>query len=98
MAIHVAGGVYREYCVHPKWNEIYGSAGRAALAIAHMGTSVVLHAFMDDDARGVLAGKGVYLDSFAMRPHAVQGGCRRRSNFDPPCRLNFDPGLVAEIA
>ncbi len=74
MAIHVAGGVYREYCVHPRWNEIYGSAGRAALAIAHMGTSVVLHAFMDDDARGVLAGKGVYLDSFAMRPHAVQGG------------------------
>ena len=24
--------------------------------------------------------------------------CPRRSNFDPPCRLNFDPGLVAEIA
>ncbi len=22
----------------------------------------------------------------------------RRSNFDPPCRLNFDPGLVAGIA
>ena len=21
--------------------------------------------------------------------------CPRRSNFDPPCRLNFDPGLVA---
>jgi sugar phosphate permease len=25
-------------------------------------------------------------------------GCPRRSNFDPPCRLNFDPGLVAGIA
>jgi transposase-like protein len=24
--------------------------------------------------------------------------CPRRSNFDPPCQLNFDPGLVAEIA
>jgi hypothetical protein len=24
--------------------------------------------------------------------------CPRRSNFDPPCRLNFDPGLVAGIA
>jgi hypothetical protein len=25
-------------------------------------------------------------------------GCPRRSNFDPPCRLNFDPGLLAENA
>lgn len=24
--------------------------------------------------------------------------CPRRSTFDPPCRLNFDPGLVAGIA
>jgi predicted ATPase len=24
--------------------------------------------------------------------------CPRRPNFDPPCRLNFDPGLVTEIA
>jgi len=29
--------------------------------------------------------------------YAVQA-CPRRSNFDPPCRLNFDPGLVAGIA
>ncbi|NJN00222.1 MAG: hypothetical protein HC793_00620 [Aquincola sp.] len=31
-------------------------------------------------------------------PRWVDGSCPRRSNFDPPCRLNFDPGLVAEIA
>ena len=24
--------------------------------------------------------------------------CRRRLNLDPPCRLNFDPGLVAGTA
>ncbi len=24
-------------------------------------------------------------------------GCRRRLNFDPPCRLNFDPGMDAGI-
>ena len=28
----------------------------------------------------------------------VEAICPRRSNFDPPCRLNFDPGLVAGIA
>ena len=24
--------------------------------------------------------------------------CPRRPNFDPPCRLNFDPGIGAGIA
>lgn len=72
MTIHVVGGVYREYCVHPRWNDIFGSAGRAALAIANMGMPVVLHSFMDQDAQEVLSGKGVYLDSFEMQPSQVQ--------------------------
>jgi len=33
---------------------------------------------------------------FQMPPDSPD--CPRRPNFDPPCRLNFDPGLVAEIA
>ena len=24
-------------------------------------------------------------------------GCPRRSNFDPPCRMNFDPGMGAGV-
>ena len=27
----------------------------------------------------------------------MQLQCRRRLNFDPPCRLNFDPGMEAGI-
>jgi hypothetical protein len=30
----VVGGVYSEHCIEPHWNEIYGSAGRAAAAIS----------------------------------------------------------------
>lgn len=30
----VVGGVYRERCVEPFWNDVYGSAGRAAAAIS----------------------------------------------------------------
>ncbi len=78
MAIHVVGGVYREYCVHPRWNEIYGSAGRAALAIATMGTSVVLHSYVDSEAHDVFAAKGVYLDAFEMRPSSVPAIVRFR--------------------
>jgi len=65
MAIHVVGGVYREYCVHPRWNETYGSAGRAALAIAAVGTPVCLHSYMDDESLAVMNEKGVWLNSFA---------------------------------
>ncbi len=78
MAIHVVGGVYWEYCVHPRWNEIYGSAGRAALAIATMGTQAVLHSYMDQESQDVLAGKGVYLDAFEMRPTSVASSVRFR--------------------
>ncbi len=44
------------------------------------------------------------VEAFALLPTDVLKGpgsvmkCPRRSNFDPPCRLNFDPGLVAGIA
>lgn len=78
MTIHVVGGVYREYCVHPRWNEIYGSAGRAALAIATMGTPVVLHSYMDQEAQEVLTSRGVYLDAFEMRPFDVAKTVRFR--------------------
>lgn len=71
MTLHVVGGVYQEHCVHPRWNEIYGSAGRAALAIATIGTPVVLHSYMGDKALQVINEKGVWLDAFQTRPTKV---------------------------
>jgi nucleoside 2-deoxyribosyltransferase len=73
MALHVVGGVYREYCVHPHWNDIYGSAGRAAIAIANMGTEVVLHSYMCDQVIEVLNEKGVWLSAFSIKPARVDG-------------------------
>lgn len=78
MTIHIVGGVYLEYCVHPRWNDIYGSAGRAALAIGTMGTPVVLHSFMDQEAKDVLDGKGVYLNAFDIQPTAAPKTVRFR--------------------
>lgn len=72
MTIHVVGGVYHEYCVHPRWNEIYGSAGRAALAIATLGTPVSLHSYMDDRALQVIREKGAWLNEFQAVPTEVQ--------------------------
>ncbi|WP_228893946.1 PfkB family carbohydrate kinase [Pseudoduganella aquatica] len=45
--IHVVGGLYREECMRPGWREIYGSAGRAASAIAAAGGKACLHGYAD---------------------------------------------------
>jgi nucleoside 2-deoxyribosyltransferase len=53
-SLTIVGGVYREYCMHPPWREIYGSAGRAATAIARYGVPVDLYSFLDDQSKLVL--------------------------------------------
>ncbi|TXH03065.1 MAG: nucleoside 2-deoxyribosyltransferase [Nevskiaceae bacterium] len=68
MTLHVVGGVYQEHCVHPRWNQIYGSAGRAALAIGTLGTAVVLHSYMNDTAQQLINEKGAWLDNFSTNP------------------------------
>jgi len=68
MTIHVVGGVYREHCVHPRWNRIYGSAGRAALAIAHLDTPVALHSYMDEAAREAIADEAAWLNALELNP------------------------------
>jgi hypothetical protein len=42
----VAGGVYRERCVWPEWDQLFGSGGRAAAATTAYVDEVVLHAYM----------------------------------------------------
>jgi len=72
MTIHVVGGVYREYCVHPRWYDVFGSAGRAALAIASAGSPVVLHSYTGDSTLGVIKEKGAWLDGFEIAPTPVE--------------------------
>jgi nucleoside 2-deoxyribosyltransferase len=50
----IVGGVYRERCLRPNWDEFYGSAGRAASAIAKLAGKVALHSYMTSQAKGVL--------------------------------------------
>lgn len=71
MTIHVVGGVYREHCIHPRWNDIYGSAGRAALAIATVGSPVVLHSYFDSSSLEVMQEKAFWLPSMSLSPTTV---------------------------
>jgi nucleoside 2-deoxyribosyltransferase len=45
--VAVVGGVYRERCAKPFWDEVFGSGGRAASALARVGVTVQLHAYAD---------------------------------------------------
>ncbi|MFV0514729.1 MAG: PfkB family carbohydrate kinase [Jhaorihella sp.] len=47
--IHIAGGLYREICLHPAWNTLLGSGGRAAQALTALGDKTILHSYFEDD-------------------------------------------------
>ncbi|MDM0108663.1 PfkB family carbohydrate kinase [Variovorax sp. J22R24] len=51
MTVDVVGGLYREECVRPQWDRVFGSAGRAAVAIASMGVDLTLHCYSTQSAR-----------------------------------------------
>lgn len=62
----IVGGVYREECVRPHWSRIFGSAGRAAVALSALspGSHLVAHAYTGwaEDVRQSMHGLGVTTD------------------------------------
>jgi hypothetical protein len=48
VTLSVVGGFYVERCIEPQWNEIFGSGGRAAAAVAGAGTPVRFHTYVAD--------------------------------------------------
>ncbi|MBU9808627.1 hypothetical protein J1785_02495, partial [Rahnella sp. SL6] len=52
--MHIIGGVYREICLRPHWNYIYGSGGRAALAMCEMGVDIHLHTYLGNEYKKYL--------------------------------------------
>jgi hypothetical protein len=75
--ITIVGGIYGEHCVRPAWDEVYGSAGRAATAIARLGGHVELHGFVDSDQQFIMGNRAA-LEGFKFHPHVV------------PCGLSFE--------
>jgi Nucleoside 2-deoxyribosyltransferase/pfkB family carbohydrate kinase len=48
-AITIVGGVYHERCIWPDWDQIYGSAGRAAAALSGQVNKITLRAYARAD-------------------------------------------------
>ena len=53
----IVGGIYREKCVRPQWDCVYGSAGRAASAIVRLGGQVELHGYVDAELGQVMTAR-----------------------------------------
>lgn len=69
--ITVVGGVYREVCMRPKWDEYYGSAGRATSSLRRLGTAVDLHTCVSPDSAPVIEARAA-LEGFRVH-HTVAG-------------------------
>jgi len=71
--ITIVGGVYRERCMRPAWDDIYGSAGRAATAIARLGGQAELHACVDSSTQIVVDARAA-AEGFQFNATTAQAG------------------------
>jgi hypothetical protein len=75
--IIVVGGIYQEICIKPGWCEIYGSAGRAASAIAQAGGKVTLKGYADAAAQEVLGARAAFENfKLELHPHSANATFR----------------------
>lgn len=58
--VAVVGGIYRERCLRPAWDEIFGSGGRAASALSTMEAAAVLHSYLCPTHREVMTHRAVH--------------------------------------
>lgn len=62
--MQIVGGLYREICMIPEWDEEFGSGGRAAAAVSKLSPGSVLHTYVSDsNSPGIehLEGLGITL-------------------------------------
>ncbi|CUX05362.1 putative nucleoside 2-deoxyribosyltransferase protein [Agrobacterium fabacearum S56] len=70
--MHIAGGLYRELCLHPHWDALLGSGGRAARALSLLSPGTIFSCYFErpHDFDTVLSTLGVS-GSSAFRPDPI---------------------------
>lgn len=71
--ITIVGGVYRERCMRPAWDDVFGSAGRAATAIARFGGQAELQACVDSSSQ-IVMGARAGAEGFQFNAAGIQAG------------------------
>jgi nucleoside 2-deoxyribosyltransferase-like protein/pfkB family carbohydrate kinase len=67
-SITIAGGVYHERCIWPLWDQLYGSAGRAAAALSGHVNAITLRTYARPDTAALFQ---PYADTFGFTLHSV---------------------------
>ncbi len=71
--MHIVGGLYREQCCIPAWDAIFGSGGRAAVAVSTLSPGSTLHTYSEDfDSESVASLKKLGIEMrLSLRPTAI---------------------------
>jgi len=69
--ITIAGGTYHEISLHPGNHQVYGSAGRAASALATLGVNVDLYTYADEVVDSGLRERACF-ENFTLHPNEVR--------------------------
>jgi nucleoside 2-deoxyribosyltransferase len=69
----IVGGVYRERCARPHWDEVFGSGGRAAASLARMQIPLELHAYADGMTKESMTARAA-LERFSFRATDIEQG------------------------
>lgn len=67
-AITIAGGVYHEHCIWPAWDQLYGSAGRAAAALVGHVDAITLRTYARADTAAAFQ---PYAASYGFTLHTI---------------------------
>jgi len=70
-AITVAGGLYRERCLMPEWDEVYGSAGRAAAALSGHVDDITVRSYAPDETAAKVEPYAT-MYGFVVRPTPIE--------------------------
>ena len=94
----LVGGSYHEICQHPGYHDIFGSAGRAASALAHLKVPVNFHTYADDSVAQVLRERA-YFEGFDVdiQPIARSILFHYEHGLSEPKIYNVPPALMPDI-
>lgn len=96
--IAIAGGIYRELCMHPRWDQYFGSAGRAAASMTALGVPVRLHAFADEMARESTEARALFGGfELALKPIAHTPGFHYIHGLSTPIVRSADTKLTLNV-
>ena len=98
--MQIAGGFYREQCCRPSWDAMFGSGGRAAIAVCALSPGSSLHAYAEDhdnDAFVALKKQGIELQ-LSQRPTGVVFSyfhpLSRPHIYPPPTEIVCQPAIT----